>query len=366
MWRFALLVIAGWSSGCFAAYVVRGGTSWHYFAQAQQALIDLDDHVRGGLHVYAGLPSLQFGPAAFAAAAVTAPFGPRALLVAQVAGVVAGIVILGAIRDIARRTRPDLSAARIDRRTLFAGMFVVPVWGYLAVSVAHLDDVLTLLFAVLGLRAAVAGRGVLAGALLALAVDAKPWALPFACLLLLLPADRRRPAVLTYATVVALAWLPFLLGDLGTVHALRYTIPNTDFSALRVLGVTSPRTPSWDRPAQILVGLAVSLLAIAHRRWELVLLATIAARVVLDPGTNHYYAAGIVVAAAAWDVAGSRGSFPWWTAISSAGLFFARSLPLPPAANGIALIVFFGAVCVLAALPRRERRSPRGLLAQNA
>ena len=236
--RFTWLVIAGWSAGCFAGYVVRGGTSWHYFSQAQQAFLDLDDNVRGGLHVYSALPFLQFGPAAFVAAAFTAPFGPRALLVAQVLGVGAGVAILVLIRDLAARTRPDLRAVEIDRRVLVASMFFIPVWTYLAVAVAHLDDVLTLLFAVLGVRAAVLGRPVLAGALLALAVDAKPWALPVVCVLLLLPADRRRSAVLTFGAVVAVAWLPFLLGDLGTLHALRYTIPNTHFSALRVLGVT--------------------------------------------------------------------------------------------------------------------------------
>jgi hypothetical protein len=262
------------------------------------------------------------------------------------------------IRDLAGRTRSDLGAAEIDRRTLLAAMFVVPAWSYLAVSVTHLDDVLTLLFAVLGLRAAVAGRAVLAGALLALAVDAKPWALPLVCLLLLLPGDRRRPAVLTYAAVLAVAWLPFLLGDLGTVHALHYTIPNSNFSALRVLGIDTPRTPSWDRPAQVVVGLTVSLLALARRRWQLVLLATIVARVVLDPGTNHYYAAGIVVGAAVWDIAGSRRSVPWWTATSFLGLFFARDLSLPPVVNGISLLVFFVAVCALAALPDGRAAAP--------
>ena len=351
--RFMWLVIAGWSAGFFAAYVVHGGTSWHYFDQARLAVVDLDDHVIGGLHVYSGLPFLQFGPAAFLAAVSTTPFGPRGLLVAQLAGVLAGVVILATVRDLARRTRPDLGPAAVDRRILLAGLFVIPVWSYLAVAVAHLDDVLTLLFGVLGLRAAVVGRPVVAGALLALAVDAKPWAVPFGCLLLLLPPGRRRSAGLTYAAVVAVAWLPFLLGDHGTFHAMQFTIPNTDFSALRVLGVDTPRTPSWDRPAQIALGIAVSLLAIARRRWPLVLLVTIAARVALDPGTNRYYAAGIVVAAMVWDVLGSRRTFPWWTGTACLALFVARNLPLPPVANGIALLAFLSAVCALAALPGR-------------
>ena len=353
--RFMWLVIAGWSAGFFALYVVHGGTSWHYFDQGRLALIDVDDHVVGGLHVYSGLPFLQFGPAAFVAAVGTIPFGPRGLLTAQVAGVLAGVLIMATTRDLARRTRPDLSLIEIDRRVLFAALFFIPAWSHLAVLVTHLDDVLTLTFGVLGLWAAVARRPVLTGLLLALAVDAKPWALPFACLLLLLP--QRRSAVLTYAAVVALAWSPFLLGDSGTLHAMQFTIPNTDFSALRLLGVHDPRTPGWDRPAQVALGTAVSLVAVRRGRWPLVLLATVVARILLDPGTNRYYAAGVVVGAMVWDLLGSGRSFPWWTATTCTMLFIARNLPLPPVTNGIAVIAVFVAVCLLAGA-RRSAPSP--------
>jgi hypothetical protein len=358
--RFVWLVVAGWTSGCFAAYVVHGGTSWHYFQQGQQALADFDDNVSGGLHLYAALPFLQIGPVTFMATMLTAPFGSRALLVAQLFGISAGVAILWLVRDIAGRTRPGLDPADLDRRTLLAAMFFIPVWSYLAVSVTHLDDVLALLFAVLGLRAVVMGRHLPAGALLALAVDAKPWALPFACLLLLLPAGHRRNAALAYAGIVAVAWLPFLLGDLGTLNALRFTIPNTPFSALRVLGVHAPRTPSWDRPAQFAVGIAISLLALGRRRWALAVLGVIAARVALDPGTNHYYAAGVLVGAVLWDVVGSRRRLPWWSGTAFAGLFLLRAFPLPPYVNGMVTLAFFGAVCVLAALPRRADAIPAG------
>ncbi|MGI5183870.1 hypothetical protein ACQEVZ_47210 [Dactylosporangium sp. CA-152071] len=45
------------------------------------------------------------------------------------------------------------------------------------------------------------------------------------------------------ATVVAAAWLPFFLADPGTSNALRFTIADTELSALRVLGVHDARTP---------------------------------------------------------------------------------------------------------------------------
>jgi hypothetical protein len=366
--RFLWLMVAGWTSGCFAAYVVHGGTSWHYFQQGQQALADLDDHVSGGLHLYAALPFLQIGPVTFVATMLTVPFGPRALLVAQLFGMAAGVAILWLVRDLGARTRADLDPADLDRRTLLAAMFFIPVWTYLAVAVTHLDDVLALLFAVLGLRAVLAGRHLLAGVLLALAVDAKPWAVPFACLLLLLPAGRRQGAALAYAGVVAAAWLPFLVGDAGTLNALRFTIPNTPWSALRVLGVHAPSTPPWDRPAQVAVGVVISLLALVRRRWALAILGVIAARLALDPGTNHYYAAGVLVGAVLWDVVGSRRGLPWWSGAAFAGLFLLRAFPLPPYANGVATLAFFAAVCVLAALPSqgatpgeqqdREHRDP--------
>jgi uncharacterized membrane protein len=57
-----------------------------------------------------------------------------------------------------------------------AAVFMMPVWMSLAVGTAHLDDVLALLFTILAIRGALAGRPVLAGVLLGLAVDAKPWA----------------------------------------------------------------------------------------------------------------------------------------------------------------------------------------------
>ena len=106
----------------------------------------------------------------------------------------------------------------------------------------------------------------------------------------------------------------------------------------------------------------MSTLALARGRWQLVVLATVTARVVLDPGTNHYYVAGIVVGAAVWDIAGSRRAVPWWTAAACLGLFVARDFPLPPLVNGIAVLVYFSAVLALAALPVAPaggRGSPR-------
>ena len=65
--------------------------------------------------------------------------------------------------------------------------------------------------------------------------------------------------------VVALAWAPFVIADPGTLSATQFTIVNEPSSALRALGVSTPGTPSWDRPAQVLVGCALGVLAIRRR-----------------------------------------------------------------------------------------------------
>lgn len=53
-----------------------------------------------------------------------------------------------------------------------------------------------------------------------------------------------------------------------------------------------------------------------------------------DGLARRYYAAGAVVGALVWDLAGSRLRFPWWTAGAALSLFTSRSVPLPAAVHG--------------------------------
>jgi hypothetical protein len=334
-------LLTSWAVVWFVAMAWHGGMSWHFFVQGAQALADADDP-RGGLHLYAVAPVLQIGPVAFLVTEGLRIFGGRPdLLAAQVLGTVGGAYVLWQAGRLGRRLSP------------WPVVFFVPVWMYLAVASTHLDDVLALVGGVAALATARAGRPILTGLLLGLAVDAKPWALGFAALLLLLPGW---PAVLrgtvSTAVVVALGWLPFFLADPGTSRALHFTIANTPLSALRALGFTDPRTPPWDRPAQALLGIAFGVLAVRRGRWPAVLLLAVAARLALDPGTNRYYAAGAVVGALVWDLAGSRLRFPWWTAAAAVSLFASRSIPLPSAVHGwITLAYCLAAVLLL--IPRR-------------
>lgn len=348
------IAVAAWAGLWFAGMSWRGGTSWHWFVQGQQALLDLDDQVAGGLHLYAAHPFLQIGPVAFVVASLAslaAPVGPGgALLVAQLLGALSGLLVLALLATVARDLRPGTGTASRDRRTATVAVFFVPVWTFLAVAVTHLDDVLALVLGVLALRAAVSNRPMLTGLLVGLAVDAKPWAVPFACLLLLLPHFRDRVVgAAVAASAVAVAWLPFVLADPETLRALHYTIPNTALSALRVLGIDDPRTPGWVRPAQTVLGLGLGALAVRRRRAAAVILVVVAARLVLDPGTNRYYTAGLAVGAAVWDLVGARTAVPWWSAAVCLGLFGSRSLGLPPTAYGILTLCFFLAAGALAA-----------------
>ena len=346
--RLTSWLLAGWAVAWFAVMAWHGGLSWHFFNQGARALADLDDP-RGGLHLYAAAPVLQIGPVAFLVAEVLrAVTGRLDLLAAQLCGAGAGAYILWQTHRLGRRW------------SWWAVVFFVPVWMYLAVGSAHLDDVLALTAGVAALAVARSGRAVPAGLLLGLAVDAKPWALGFAALLLLLPGPRAvLRGALTTAATVALAWLPFFLSDPRTVRALHFTIPNTPLSALRALGVTDPRTPPWDRPAQALLGIALGLIAVRRGRWPAVLLLGVAARIALEPGTNKYYAAGAVVGALVWDLVGSAARFPWWTAGAVGALFASRWLPMPDAAHGWITLAYCVA-CAAVLLPGRGGQPPNG------
>jgi hypothetical protein len=334
--------LAGWAVVWFAAMAWHGGLAWHFFVQGAQALADADDPA-GGFHLYAAAPVLQIGPVAFLVADGLRLLGGRPdLFAAQVLGAAGGAYVIW-------------QAGRLGRRWSAAAVVCfVPVWMYLAVGSAHLDDVLALVGAVAALAAARAGKAAPAGLFLGLAVDAKPWALGFAALLLLLPdfRARLRGAVCLVAAVAA-AWLPFFLADPRTDRVLHFTIANTPLSALRVLGVTDPHTPPWDRPAQALIGIGLGVLAVRRGRWPAVLLLAAAARIALDPGTNKYYAAGAVTGALLWDLAGSSAAFPWWSAGALGSLFASRWLPLPAAAHGSLTLAYCLACAATLVLPRR-------------
>jgi hypothetical protein len=304
---------------------VRGaGGSWHYFAQGSRLLFG--DERGEGLHLYASHPELQIGPLTFL---VARPF--------QLLGPMQGRVLAVLLMSL---TGPPLLAAlwrlvpapvHRPSRLLVAGLLFLPVWQILATHAGHLDDVLALACGVAAMCALSSGNALATGLLVAAAADCKPWALAFAPLLLALPRrDRWRAAAVTVVVLLA-AWLPFLLYDLGTLNASKFTIPTAVSSSLHVLGFTDPRTPSWDRPAQLLLGCLLGTIAVVRGRWPAVILLATSARILLDPEVYGYYTSGVLLGAVAFELI--TGRRPWLTVTGMLALQGVRMLghvvPIP-------------------------------------
>ncbi|MET7727788.1 hypothetical protein [Streptomyces mirabilis] len=316
-----------WATVWFLADLHGGGYSWHYFANGSTLLFSGSGaSPAGGLHLYANYPNLQIGPLAFLCAWVLGNLG--GVVAAQLTMMSVGLLVLRLIEQTALARQPDLrSRPQALRMTLAAaGAVFLIVWASLAVHYSHLDDVLALLFAALAIRAVLADVPALAGLSLGLAVDAKPWALVFLPLALAVARDRRRHVAFYAVAVVLLAWLPFVVADPATLGATQYHIVNEPSSALRALGVSTAGTPSWDRPAQLVLGCVLGAAAILRGRWVAVPLLGIGARLLLDPGVYDYYSAGFLLGTLLWETLGLRRPVPVWSLVSFGALYLAPRL----------------------------------------
>ena len=331
-----------------------GGYSWHYFDLAARLIGRSGPGA--GLHIYAAHPELQMGPLAMLAAIPLRAIDPAwGYAIAPAVLTLTGPALLAVLVRARETAHGPISPAMLT----LTGLFALPVWTEVTTHYAHLDDVLAMAF---GLAALVASRrrggAVLTGAMLAGAVDTKPWALGFCVLLLALKPPERLLAGSVAAAGILAVWLPFLLADPGTLSLTHFTIDNVDDSSLRALGVTSSSTPSWDRPAQLLLGAGAAVLAIRRGRWPVVLLMVIAVRLLLDPETYPYYSSGLVLAAAAADLLTRHRRLPLWTAACTA--WYAANELLVPLAPASALGTLRAAFClalVAAALIPRPTRS---------
>jgi hypothetical protein len=285
------------------------GLSWHYFADGGRWLLH-----GSRLSLYGDHPELQTGPLSVVTAGVLRVLPAHlAKDVALVAMAAAGPLLLAALV-------PLVPPARRRYRVLLVAVPLVPAWTVLAVRWGHLDDVLAMAAAVVALRAVRAHRPVLAGLALAAAMAAKPWAVGFLPLLLVLPRERLRAALVT-AAATALAWLPFLVADRRTLSALHPPVALVPASGLHVLGARGEVVPAWGRAAQLVLAPAAALLAALARRWPGVLLVAVAVRLALDPQDNAYYVGSAVLAAAVFDLLGTRWTTPWTTLVTTVALW---------------------------------------------
>ncbi|MFE0509103.1 hypothetical protein [Streptomyces sp. NPDC058964] len=359
-WHTSLLTV--WTAVWFLLAERHGAVSWHYLRTGEELLFS--PVPSGGLALYANHPELQIGPVSFVAAALFTPF-PAALgeTLAEAFMSILGLYMLVLIGRTAAEHNlgTGLNHRRLQQRVLVAGAAFIPMWVEVSVRFAHLDDVLALFFTTLALRALVRGNVTAVGVLLALAVDSKPWAVGFLPLLAVSRPARPRAVAWTVGLVAA-AWFPFYLSHPDTFHAARFTIPNHPASALRWFGVDDPVTPWWDRPAQMILGIALGALAVRRNRWAAVVLLAADARIMLDPSVYTYYNASVLLGTLVWDSVGQRRLVPWvsWTALIS--LYGSALLVPSPSGQGLIRLAFaVGSVLYVLCWPQRTPRNRRGM-----
>ena len=281
--------------------------SWHFFPTGATALFG-----PSGLHLYVDHPELQVGPVAFVVAWLLSPLG------ATGASVAARVLMTAVGPLCVALLVPVLPVGRRGARVWWAAAAVVPGWVVLSVRWAHLDDVLAMLFTMLALRLVLLRRPAWAGAMVALAAAAKPWAVDFAPMLLGLDRRAWRTALLALVGGLLVLWGPFVAAAPQTLQSLRPDVLLAPGSGLYALGVRGQLVPAWDRTLAFVAATGVALVAQLRGRWAGVLIAAIAVRIALDPQDNAYYLGSIALAAAVYDLAGTRWRGPWLTLVSTA------------------------------------------------
>lgn len=364
--RMHLVLLTAWTVLWFAVVEPHGGFSWHYLHTGGELLYQgPGGDGTGGLNLYAHHPELQMGPVSFLAAGLFNPF-PEAtgqFLAAALMSLLGLVIVVLAGRSAAYHLLgTGTNHQRLRQRVLIAGLAFIPMWIEVAVRFGHLDDVLALFFTALAVRAVTRGNAAATGAFLALAMDSKPTALAFLPLLLALPRHRWLRAALWCAGLVAVAWLPFFVGDPQSFAAAKFAIPNHPASALRWLGVGDPETPGWDRPAQAALGLVLGTVAVWRGRWPAVVLLGANARIVLDPSVYTYYTASVLLGTLLWDVIGQRRLVPWWSWLALLTLYASVFVISDDAVRGLLRLAFVALSTAYVLLwPVRERGGRGGV-----
>jgi hypothetical protein len=365
MWvRRHHVLLVGWTALWFLLVEPKGGVSWHYLRQGEQLLFG--DQPDGGLSLYAHHPELQIGPVSLCVARLFSGFSQQTgQVLAEATMSALGLVMLVIVGRTAAfyYLGTGTNHRRLQQRILVAGLAFMPMWVEVSVRFAHMDDVLALFFTMLAAHALARGQATAVGVFLALAVDSKPWAISFLPLVLALPRPTWKRTLLWFLGLVAIAWLPFYLGNLGSVAAARFTIPNQPASALRWLGVNDPDTPWWDRPAQFGLGIGLGSIAVWRGRWPAVVLVGANARILLDPSVYTYYTASILLGTLLWDAVGQRRLVPWWSWMALVTLYGGTLFLPTDSARGLVRLAFVVVSTLLVLLwPVKQpgRRSRRG------
>lgn len=290
--------VGAWTALWAWAQANPSGLSWHFFVSGSQLLLH-----GSGLNLYAEHPELQIGPLGFLVAAPLTLLGDAAQPVALILMTAAGPLCLAWTAPLVLRPHRRL-------RVFLAALVLMPAWAVLSVRFGHLDDVVALVLAVGALRAVAANRAALAGFALGAAVAAKPWAVGFLPVLLVL--DRQQLTAFGTALVsVVAAWGPFLIANPATLSALRPPVGVAPSSGLRVFGYRGDLVPAWDRIGQFILGPLAALASVLRGRWPGLFLVAVAVRLAMDPKDNPYYIGGAALAAVIFDLLATRWTIPW-------------------------------------------------------
>jgi hypothetical protein len=335
---FARGVIVFWAAVVFVCWVpLQRPISWHWFDRAARLLVGegAPGEGTGGLHLYESHPEFQFGPVAVVATAVVRLVGGgQAMMLARLLTAALAPVVLWTLEDLARREYPPPDLPRIRRLSLICGLVLVPAWDLVAVRTVHIDDAVALTASVGALAMARRDRPWWSASLLGVALGAKPWAVAFLPILLLLRRHRTQAIVLAGA-LGTMVWVPFLAAAPGTVEALRdFRLSVARHSALHLLGLDAAAAPVWLRPVQLVATLAVATATVARGRWQGVIFAAIATRILLDPAVHSYYLTGLVVGAVAWDLTWCERRWPMWTVVCPVVLLSTRLTAMPDGMAG--------------------------------
>lgn len=294
--------------------------SWRFFHTAGNVVLNGEL-----LTAYASHPDLQFGPLTFLAATPFAAL-PNAAgsLVATAFMLALGVATLAMIR----KALPITTLQTVVCWWVGAGVASL-AWTELAVRYGHLDDALALTLIAAAVLAHRRGHPACVALLVALSVDAKPWAVPLVALVFLSPRRTWLPSLALWALVVVACWAPFLLDTLHSMNAAAYAIPVDQASSLTLLPFTGSTTPWWCRSAQIGIGLILALVAVRQRSIGGALMATFAVRLLLDPSVKAYYDIELLLAALVCDLTLHRGRLPWFTLLATAAVYAPTYLLTP-------------------------------------
>jgi hypothetical protein len=239
---------------------------------------------------------------------------------------------------------------------LLGGAVLLRTWALAGGQMGHLDDVLAMTFTAVAVWGVARRRPSVVWVAVALAAAAKPWGvmvLPLAAA----PVFGRPWRSLAAATALtALPWLPFELADSRTLSTSSFDQGNEAASALRALGVRSDAMPHWDRPAQVLLAVAVGLVVARRGHWGGVVAVAMAVRIALDPAIYGYYTPTLVLGALALDLLAFRRPLPLASLGTYLGIVVAPWVVHDPATLGrlrllTAALVALGALATVRIRP---------------